>query len=214
MIMRFLLLFLLLIFASCSAQEITVDEEPKVDSTVIVAFGDSLTEGLGVNKSDAYPAVLERELISLGYDVKVYNAGVSGETTSAAVRRLDWTMRLDPSIVIITTGANDAMRGIDLNVTRSNIEEIVSFFISNNVTVVLSGMQIYENLGSDYVNSFEQMYVDIALDYNVTFIPFFLDGVAGNSSLNQADEIHPNAAGYEIVVSRNVLPVVLELVQK
>jgi acyl-CoA thioesterase-1 len=180
---------------------------------VIVAFGDSLTEGLGVERENAYPAQLERELINLGYNVKVYNSGSSGETSSGALARTDWVLQLNPDIVILGIGANDAIRGIDLDLTKQNIEKIVDKMQENNVTVILAGQIIFDNLGSDYVNQFLDIYPQIAKDKNIKFIPVFLEGVAANSSLNNPDQIHPNKEGYEIVVRENVLPVVVEVLE-
>lgn len=212
---KLFLLFLLLILSSCSnnsnqeTNQIIVQEESF--DTVIVAFGDSLTEGLGVERYDAYPAQLETQLRELGYNVKVYNAGFSGETSSAALERVEWSMQLKPDIVIVNIGSNDAMRGINLQITKSNIEKIVDYFNSRNVTVVLSGMITFENLGEEYTNEFENMYVEISKEKDVYFIPFFLEGVAGNSTLNNRDEIHPNKEGYEKIVRENIIPVILKI---
>lgn len=176
---------------------------------IIVAFGDSLTEGLYVEREDAYPAQLEKKLLEMNYNVKVYNSGLSGETSSAALARVDWVLKLNPDIVILGIGANDAIRGIDLDLTERNILEIVQKLKKENITLILSGQEIYENLGNDYVSQFKGIYPKLASQENISLIPQFLDGVAGNSSLNNQDEIHPNKEGYEIIVERNVLPVLL-----
>jgi acyl-CoA thioesterase-1 len=181
--------------------------EPVFNST-IVAFGDSLTEGLYVNREDAYPAQLQRALDNENYTVKVFNSGLSGETTSAALARTDWVLKLNPDIVILEIGVNDAIRGIELNLTKNNIKLIVQKLKENDIKVILAGMVVFENLGPEYVEGFESMYGEIAKNENITLIPNFLAGVAGNSSLNNRDEIHPVALGYEIVVRDNILPYV------
>ncbi len=214
------LILIILIFSACSNQENKnenqieekIVETPQYDK-IIVAFGDSLTEGLGVEREDAYPAQLQRELNNLGYNIKVYNSGSSGETSSGALARTNWVLQLNPDIVILGIGANDAIRGIDLELTKNNIEEIVTRLQNENVEVILAGQIIFDNLGSDYVNEFEQIYPQIANKYNLTLIPIFLDGVAADSSLNNRDQIHPNKEGYEIVVRDNVLPKVVEVLE-
>jgi acyl-CoA thioesterase-1 len=180
----------------------------------IVAFGDSLTEGLGVDRLDAYPAQLESELIKLGYNAKVFNSGYSGETSTGALNRVDWVLTLNPDIIILTIGANDAIRGIDLSITKSNIEKTINLLKDNNITIILSGMEIYDNLGETYANEFKNIYPQISQKYNLTFIPLFLDGVATNSSLNIQDEIHPNKQGYNIIVNKNILPKLLPILDK
>ena len=179
-----IVIFLLLLFiiSGCSTttenpvieKEIIQEEEPMLDSIVIVAFGDSLTEGYGIDREEAYPAQLENSLIELGYDVKVFNSGYSGETSTGALNRVNWVLTLNPEIVILTTGANDAIRGIDLSITKSNIEKIIDNLEKNNVTVILSGMEIYDNLGETYTKEFREIYPQIAQEKNISFIPLFL----------------------------------------
>lgn len=205
--------FFCVLLLGCSVDEqklIPEIQEPTYDYT-IVAYGDSLTEGLGVERNNSYPAQLERALHSLGYNIKVHNSGLSGETSSGALARVDWVLRLDPDIVILGIGANDAIRGIDLDLTEQNIRNIIQKLKENNVDVILAGQIIFDNLGSEYVAQFEEMYPIIEQEEDVSFIPVFLEGVAGNSTLNNRDQIHPNKEGYEIVVSRNVLPLVLDV---
>ena len=177
--------------------------------TLIVAMGDSLTEGLGVDPEQAYPAQLERELRSAGCDVRVINAGISGETSAGALARIDWVLKLRPDVVILETGANDGLRGVDPKVTASNIDQLLSRFREENVDVVLAGMQIVQNMGREYVEEFRLIYPTAAESHEVPLIPFFLEGVAGSPELNQPDGIHPTSRGYAIVV-KNVLPHVLE----
>ncbi|WP_201529322.1 arylesterase [Psychrobacter frigidicola] len=177
-------------------------------SLTILALGDSLTEGLGVANDANYPAQLEASLQEMGYkNVKVINSGLSGETSTGLVNRLDWVAQTKPDITILTIGANDAIRGIDVATVEDNIRTAVKHLQDNGSQVILGGMQIYDNLGNDYVQSFAAMYPRIAKDMNVTLIPFFLDGVAADANLNQADAIHPTSEGYTIIVNDNILPI-------
>lgn len=178
-------------------------------SGVIVAMGDSLTEGLGVNMEDAYPAQLERKLQADGYHYTVINAGVSGETTSGALARVNWVLTLKPKLVILATGGNDSLRAIDPALTKENIRQLVQTFQDAGVPVVLAGMQTVQNLGEEYTNAFRTIYPAVAEEYHLILIPFFLEGVAGDPKLNQADFIHPTAEGYTIVVE-TIYPYVLQ----
>ena len=189
-------------------QKITEATEQQQAPLTILALGDSLTEGLGVDNDANYPAQLEARLKELGYkDVKVVNSGLSGETSTGLVNRLDWVLQTKPDITILTVGANDAIRGIDVATVEANIRTAVKRLQDNGSEVILGGMQIYDNLGSDYVTSFAAIYPRVAKDMNVTLIPFFLDGVGGDPKLNQADAIHPTKEGYTIIVDNNILPV-------
>jgi acyl-CoA thioesterase-1 len=172
---------------------------PAVEGT-IVCMGDSLTAGYGVDEAEAYPALLEARLREDGFAYQVINAGVSGETSSGALSRLDWMLTLDPDIVLLETGANDGLRGVDPALTRSNIATIVAELEAREIVVVLAGMQMVRNLGPAFTNRFRAIYTDIAASSGVILIPFFLEGVAGRPELNQADGIHPNAKGYPLIV--------------
>ena len=188
--------------ATVSAQQVI--EQP----ITILALGDSLTEGLGVAENEAYPAQLEAALKQAGYvNAKVINSGLSGETSSGLVNRLDWVLKTKPDITILTTGANDAMRGIEVPTIDKNIRTTIKRLQDEGSVVILGGMQIYDNLGDDYVKSFSAIYPKIAKDTGVAFIPFFLEGVGGDRSLNQADAIHPTKEGYTRIVNNNILPV-------
>lgn len=180
---------------------------------MIVAMGDSLTEGLGVNIDDAYPAQLERELRASGYTYTVINAGVSGETTTGALARVDWVLTLQPDLVILATGGNDSLRAIDPALTKENIRKLVQAFQEANVPVILAGMQTVQNLGEAYTNTFRTIYPAVAEEYQIPLIPFFLEGVAGDPKLNQPDFIHPTAEGYTIVVE-TVYPYVVEALEQ
>ncbi len=183
------------------------------DEGIIVAMGDSLTAGLGVPEVQAYPAQLEQKLRADGYAFQVINAGVSGETSSAALTRTEWMLTLKPDIVILETGANDGLRGVDPNLTRDNIHAIVKALRAQNVVVVLAGMQMVRNLGESYTRAFEQIYPQIAQQHDLIFMPFFLQGVGGEPSLNQSDGIHPTASGYKMIV-QNLYPHVTAAIQK
>jgi len=179
----------------------------------IVAMGDSLTAGLGVNENEAYPAQLERKLQAAGFHWRVVNAGISGETSSGALSRINWMLKLKPDIVVLETGANDGLRGVDPRVTQRNIDEMLRILKKNNVLVVLAGMRMLRNLGAEYTDAFNAVYPRLAAKHNVTLVPFFLQGVAGDSSLNQRDGIHPTAEGYRIITEK-IYPYVLQAIKR
>lgn len=193
----------------------TVSVEQQQMPLTILALGDSLTEGLGVANTDNYPAQLEARLQEQGYkNTKVINSGLSGETSTGLVNRLDWVLQTKPDITILTIGANDAIRGIDVATVEANIRTAIKRLQDNGSEVILGGMQIYDNLGSDYVKSFAAIYPRVAKDMNVTLIPFFLEGVGGDPKLNQADAIHPTKDGYTIIVDDNILPILAPRLEK
>ena len=173
---------------------------PTVVGKKLVAFGDSLTEGLGVDEEQAYPAQLQRKLQAEGLEWTVINAGNSGETTSGARSRLDWVLKLQPDAVILEIGGNDGLRGIDPKVTRENIAFMIDTFREKKIPVMLAGMKILANMGPDYTEAFESVYPEIAKEKNVPLIPFFLKGVGGVVELNQEDRVHPTEKGYARVV--------------
>lgn len=179
---------------------------------LIVAMGDSLTEGLGVNMDAAYPAQLERKLRADGYDFSVINAGVSGETSSGALTRIDFVMTLNPDIVILATGGNDSLRAIDPALTQANITQLVQTLQAKGILVVLAGMQTVQNMGAEYTGAFQAIYPAVAQAEKVLLIPFFLEGVGGKRELNQPDFIHPTADGYAVVVE-TIYPYVVEAIQ-
>lgn len=205
-----------LLAGGCNPQtEAPADSEtdPLPAEGVIVAMGDSLTEGLGVPETESYPAVLQQMLNASGFRWRVINAGISGETSSGARSRLDWVMKLSPDIVILETGANDALRGLPTANTYENIDAIVSALRSRNVVVVVAGMKIHPNFGPEYSRSFAAIYERIARTHDVIRIPFFLEDVAGRSELNRPDGLHPNADGYR-KVAENVLPHVVAAIER
>lgn len=171
------------------------DDRPK-----IVAFGDSLTAGLGVAREEAYPAQLQRRLDALGLRYRVINAGVSGETTAGGVRRVPWILRGRPEIVILELGANDGLRGLRVDETQGNLEQIIQQLQQAGVQVILAGMKLPPNYGREYLSGFERIYPELAARYQLPLIPFFLEGVAASHTLNQADGIHPTAQGYRTIV--------------
>lgn len=173
----------------------------------LVALGDSLTAGFGLPQEAAFPVVLERALKAKGHRVEIANAGVSGDTSSGGLDRLDWSVPDGTDGVILELGANDMLRGLDPAITRRNIDTIVERLKARNIPVMLAGMYASRNLGADYVRGFDSIYSDIAKKHDLVLYPFFLDGIAGNLSLNQSDGMHPTAKGVEIVVER-ILPTV------
>jgi acyl-CoA thioesterase I len=175
---------------------------PSSERPRIVAFGDSLTAGLGVSTEESYPAQLQRRLDALGYQYRVINAGVSGDTTAGALRRVPWVLNGTPVLVILEVGGNDGLRGLSLDETRTNLEQIIERLQQAGVRVVLAGMKLPSNYGKDYTAGFEAIYPSLAKQYRLLLIPFFLEGVAASPTLNQADGIHPTGQGYEIIVEQ------------
>jgi len=180
---------------------------------VIAAFGDSLTEGHGVDARMNYPSQLQKRIDTGGYRYKVVSAGVSGDTSSQGLDRIRTILDLHPSIAIVELGANDGLRGLPAAATRQNLEAIVQRLQSAGVKVVLAGMEVPPNYGPQYASAFRNVFRDIAKQYDIPLIPFFLEGVGGNPALNQDDGIHPTAEGYTIVVG-NVWKVLRPLLQE
>jgi len=171
----------------------------------IVALGDSLTAGLGLPANAAFPARLEQALNAKGMAVEITNAGVSGDTASAGLARLDWSVPEGTDAVIIELGANDTLRGTDPKVTREALEGIVGRLRERRIEVLLAGMRAAPNLGPDYGRDFDAIYPDLAARNDLLLYPFFLDGVATDAKLNQRDGLHPTAAGVDAIVAR-ILP--------
>jgi acyl-CoA thioesterase-1 len=173
----------------------------------LVVLGDSLSAGLGLPAQDAFPAKLQKALQAKGIAVDMTNAGVSGDTSSGGRDRLDWSVPDGTEGVILELGANDAMRGIDPDLTRAALTDIVGRLKARKIAVMLCGMLAPPNFGADYGARFNSIYPDLAKQFDVPLYPFFLDGVAADAKLNQADGIHPTAEGVDIVVN-NMLPTV------
>jgi acyl-CoA thioesterase-1 len=173
----------------------------------MVVLGDSLSAGLGLSGSAAFPAQLQKSLQSKGIAVDMINAGVSGDTSSGGRDRLDWSVPEGTEAVILELGANDALRGIDPQLTRSALSDILTRLKARGVAVLLCGMVAPPNYGSDYSARFNAIYPDLAKSFGVPLYPFFLEGVASDAKLNQADGMHPTAEGVDAIV-RNILPAV------
>ena len=172
------------------------------EERVVVALGDSLTAGLGVAPDEAYPARLEERLRREGYAYRVVNAGVSGDTTAGGLRRVDWVLRAQPSVVIVALGANDGLRHQSVAAMRKNLGEIVRRLRAAGVAVLLAGMRVPPNYGSEYGRAFTAIFGDVARAQGVPLAPFLLEGVAGDGKLNQPDGIHPTAEGQRVIADR------------
>jgi len=179
----------------------------------VVVLGDSLSAGFGLAANEALPAKLEKALRAKGLDVGIENAGVSGDTASAGLGRLDWSVPEGTDAVIVELGANDALRGIDPKITRAALDAIVKRLKERRIAVLLVGMMAPRNLGTDYVTRFDPIYQELAAAHDVVLYPFILDGVAGDHALNQPDGVHPTAAGVDIITAR-MLPKVEELLAR
>jgi acyl-CoA thioesterase-1 len=173
----------------------------------MVVLGDSLSAGLGLPAPAAFPARLQKALISKGIAVEMINAGVSGDTSSGGRDRLDWSVPQGTEAVIVELGANDALRGIDPKVTRAALSDIVTRLKARGIAVLLCGMVAPPNYGADYSARFNAIYPDLAGQFGVPLYPFFLEGVAADAKLNQADGMHPTAEGIDVIV-KNILPTV------
>lgn len=181
----------------------------------LLAFGDSLTAGYGLTRNEAYPALLEQKLLARGYTVTVMNSGVSGETSAGGVRRAEFIRRTGADIVLLGLGANDALRLLPPTETRKNIETILTILRAGEAppAVVLLGMRAPSNADASYRRAFDRIYPDMADQFGVSLVPFFLAGVALDPAFTQDDGIHPNRQGYEKIVDLNILPVVDPLVR-
>ncbi len=174
----------------------------RAEAPHLVALGDSLTAGLGLEAQNAYPAKLQAALARQGIDVVVDNAGVSGDTTDGGLARLDWSIPDGTKAVLLELGANDMLRGMDPKQAQTNLDQILARLKERNIPVLLMGMRAAPNLGADYQKAFDAIYPDLAQKYQVPLYPFFLDGVAGTPKLNQADGLHPTAEGVDVIVGK------------
>lgn len=196
------LAFLLLMVNAAAAQPLTV-----------LGFGDSLMAGYGLQPSDAFPVKLEAALKAKGHDVKVINAGVAGDTALDGASRLDWALSEDVDAVIVEFGANDALRGLPVPQAEQALDQLLGKLSEKKLPVLLAGMRAPPNLGPDYQKAFDGMYARLAEKHGTLLYPFFLDGVAAEVTLNQADGMHPNPAGVDVIVSR-ILPSVERLLDQ
>jgi len=185
---------LLLLVLNSSAQE-------QASNKRILFLGNSITAGLGLKIEQAYPALIQDKIDSLKLNYKVINAGLSGETTSGRLRRIDWLLQKPVDILFLALGANDGLRGIPLDLSKENLAEIISKVRKKNphVKIILAGMQIPPNMGPDYSSRFKKMFIDLAKSEKVKLLDFLLQGVGGNPDLNQGDGIHPNIEGHKII---------------
>lgn len=193
----------------------TETEIQESEKDVILFFGNSLTAGMGLEPSEAFPALIQNRLDSLEYDYEVINAGLSGETTASGKNRINWVLNQEVDVFVLELGANDGLRGIPLEETRKNLQDIINTVKEKNpdTKIVLAGMQIPPNMGEEYTTEFRNIFPELAEENNVELIPFLLEGVAGDPKLNQQDGIHPTAEGYEIVAD-NVWSVLEDVVEK
>jgi acyl-CoA thioesterase-1 len=185
----------------------------QAQSLRILALGDSLTAGLGVDPADAFPAKLEAALKARGHDIVITNAGVSGDTSTAGAERLDWALGDPVDAVIVELGANDALRGIDPEQTEKALDRILTEIKKRNLPVLFAGMLAPRNLGPDYGKKYDALFPRLAQKHGVLFYPFFLDGVAADPALNQPDGLHPNSKGVDMIVSR-ILPITEDLLKQ
>ena len=178
---------------------------------LIVALGDSLTAGLGLPAEESFPATLEKALRAKGYDVRIVNAGVSGDTAADGLARFEWAVPDDADAAIVELGANDMLRGLDPAAAKKSLEEILGKLKARHIAVLLAGMRAAPNMGLDYQARFDAIYADLAREYGARLYPFFLDGVAADPKLNQKDGMHPTKEGVAVIVSK-ILPAVEALV--
>lgn len=183
------------------------------DPPLVVFLGDSLTAGLGLSESEAYPARIEASLLEEGFPVRVVNAGVSGDTSAGGVARLDWLLSQGPEVVVVGLGANDGLRGLPLEATEENLRQIIGRSREAGARVVLLGMRIPPSYGFEYAGRFERLFEEVADDLDVPLVPFLLDGVAARPALNLPDRIHPNARGHE-VMAETVYPYVEDALEE
>lgn len=210
-ILTIFLSFLLLVSCGDSAKK---EEERKPEETAetdlpreneeektILFFGTSLTAGLGLEQEEAYPALIQQKLDSIGLDYEVVNAGLSGETTASGKNRLNWVLNQEVDVFVLELGANDGLRGVPLEETRKNLRDIIKIVREKNpdTRIILAGMQIPPNMGPEYTSEFRNIFPELAEEYDLELIPFILEDVAGNPDLNQQDGIHPTAEGQKIM---------------
>ena len=213
-------LFVLLSIFACSNESPSAKSRPELQGNddmgfgTIVAVGDSLTAGYGVDETEAYPALLEKRLLLDGFFFKVINAGISGETSSGTLSRIEWVIRsLNPDIIILETGANDGLRGVDPKVLEKNLDGIITIIQANGIGILLAGMKMPPNLGPVHTARFSKIYPRVANKHNIPLIPFFLERVAGDARYNLPDRMHPNPEGYRRILD-TIYPYVLEVIKR
>lgn len=226
-LLKFRYFFLLLLILSCKEAtntETNVQESPDSEvatteavenrSKIILFYGNSLTAGYGIDLDQAFPALIQKRLDSLGLDYTVINSGVSGETTSGGLNRLNWVLNQKVDVFVLELGANDGLRGVPLKETKQNLQEIIDLVREKNsdTQIILAGMQIPPNMGPEYTEEFRNIFPELAEKNEIPLIPFLLEGVAGNPDLNLEDGIHPTAEGHKIL-SENVWKILSDEVQ-
>lgn len=169
------------------------------DEFTILFLGDSLTEGLGLEDHESYPSLLDARFKAEGRNIKVFNAGISGSTSASGLSRLQWYIRSQPDVMVLSLGANDGLRGLSVDEMKANLAKTIEFALANGVQVALTGMLTPPNMGPEYSESFARVFPDLAAQYRLPLMPFLLEGVAAVPELNQGDGIHPNVQGTKIV---------------
>jgi len=195
--------WLSILCCACIASAANAGPPASKEPHVVVCLGDSLTAGYGLDQAHAYPALLQKRIDELGWKFRVVNAGLSGETTAGGLRRLDWVLKRRIDVLVLALGANDALRGIPLETTRQNLDQILTRTRAKNpdVQLVVAGMLIPPNWGRDYFNGFRAIFPQLAKKHQAGIIPFLLEGVGGKPELNFPDGIHPTAEGHRVVAA-------------
>jgi acyl-CoA thioesterase-1 len=195
-----------ILFFTLSFADPSPNSFPPAAPTVVI-LGDSLTEGYGISQSQAYPAILENLLKEKKISAKIINAGISGSTSASGESRLRWFLKSRPDILVLALGANDGLRGLDTDGLKTHLEKVIRLAQAEKIKVIIAGMKIPLNYGDDYRRKYERVFPDLAKQYSLELIPFLLEGVATNKSLNISDGIHPNEKGHA-VIAKNLLPVI------
>lgn len=225
---RIIIFFFVSLFMACTTTEqksktetspaaeesMKTDNTPQTNKPVILFFGNSLTAGYGLELSEAFPALIQQRLDSLGADYEIINAGLSGETTASGKNRVDWLLKQKVDVFVLELGGNDGLRGIDPAETRRNLQEIIDKVRNTypEIKIILAGMMVPPNMGPDYGEKFQVIFPEIAEKNEVAFIPFLLEGVAGEPELNLPDGIHPTPEGHRIV-TENVWKVLCKVIE-
>lgn len=226
--LKFCYLSILIVLISCSTRpekqkeplnnskvEVKTEADKKAANKTILFFGNSLTAGMGLETQEAFPAIIQRRLDSLGLKYEVINSGLSGETTAGGINRLDWVLKKKVDIFVLELGANDGLRGIPIEETIKNLQEIIDRVWEKDpsIRIILAGMMIPPNMGYEYTSEFQNIFPTLAESNKILLIPFLLEGVAGDKDLNQDDGIHPTVEGQRIV-AENVWQILKELVEE
>lgn len=206
-----ILKFILFLIFFCVTQSVFAQAKSQSSNEKVILFlGDSLTAGYGLEQKDSFPYKVGELFNANGVKVKIINGGVSGSTTASGPSRLRWFLRSKPSLIFLALGANDGLRGINLDSSKENLSKVIKKAKQLKIPVVLAGMQIPTNYGEEYRNKFKQMFISLSKEYQIPIMPFLLEGVAGVQELNLEDGIHPNAKGYDII-AKNVYKVLKDL---